>query len=190
MITTQNSLQNMPSYNASMIVLQRSELFYFFPLDLVTLLPFLNFGKTIDALRLLARLFSTFLLEDIRLEIVFESPSSISISVVIILNCVRAGWSRRKPTVCFLAARRGDGTAVCCRTCVLLDIMISNFQFHIIPFIPSMVTSSFFLGCWASSSSFADRRCVRASSTGPKTRLFSATLFAFLVLARAPFAMV
>jgi hypothetical protein len=31
---------------------------YFLPFALVTLLPFLNFGNTIDALRLLLRLFS------------------------------------------------------------------------------------------------------------------------------------
>lgn len=53
-----------------------------------------------------------------------------------------------------------------------------------------MAISSLFLGCCASSRSFAESRCVRASSTGPKTLLFKAALLAFLVLARAPFAMV
>jgi hypothetical protein len=53
----------------------------------------------------------------------------------------------------------------------------------------SIITSSLFLGCCASSRSFAESRCVRASSTGPKTLLFRAALLAFLVLARAPFAM-
>lgn len=60
-------------------------------------------------------------------------------------------------------------------------------------FIPSWIsigTSSFFLGCAASSRSFAESLSVRAVSTGPKTRLFNLALFAFLVLARAPFAMV
>jgi hypothetical protein len=51
-----------------------------------------------------------------------------------------------------------------------------------------MTTSSLFFGCEASSRSFAESRSVRAVSTGPKTRLFSFALFAFLVLDRAPFA--
>ena len=53
----------------------------------------------------------------------------------------------------------------------------------------SIIISSLFLGCCASSRSFAESRCVRASSTGPKTLLFRVALLAFLVLARAPFAM-
>jgi hypothetical protein len=45
-------------------------------------------------------------------------------------------------------------------------------------------------GCEASSRSFAESLAVRALSTGSKTLLFSFELFAFLVLALAPFAMI
>jgi hypothetical protein len=45
-------------------------------------------------------------------------------------------------------------------------------------------------GCEASSKSFAESLAVRALSTGPKILLLSFELFAFFVLALAPFAMV
>jgi hypothetical protein len=44
-------------------------------------------------------------------------------------------------------------------------------------------------GCEASSRSFAESLAVRALSTGSKTLLLSFELFAFFVLALAPFAM-
>jgi hypothetical protein len=56
----------------------------------------------------------------------------------------------------------------------------------------SMLTSAFSaragFGCDASSRSFADNLAVLSFSTGPKTPAFNLALFAFFVLARAPFA--
>jgi hypothetical protein len=92
-------------------------------------------------------------------------------------------------TLTLLAPRSGNGSACCCGTCRSLDLVPSNRLCDLLSK-TSIVTSSVFLGCRANSSSFVERRCVRASSTGPKTRLFRAALLAFLVLARAPFAMV
>jgi hypothetical protein len=66
-------------------------LLYFFPFDLVNLLPFLNFGKTIEALRLLD-LFSILALpEDFGLEVAFEATPSTSISIIVTLEYVQAG---------------------------------------------------------------------------------------------------
>lgn len=79
--------------------------------------------------------------------------------------------------------------------------IISHFFSHFLlqdgtPSPPSIATSSFLavlgvgLGCEANSRSFAESRAVRSVSTGPKTRLFNFELFAFMVLALDPFAIV
>lgn len=57
---------------------------YFFPVDLVTLLPFLNFGNTIDALRLL-RFFSILPFPDLGLEEVLAANWSTSMSNILSL---------------------------------------------------------------------------------------------------------
>jgi hypothetical protein len=68
---------------------------------------------------------------------------------------------------------------------------VSRFDLKDLLSSTSINTSSFFgLGCDANSKSFAESLSVLAVSTGPKTRLFNLALFAFFVLARAPFAIV
>ena len=166
---------------------------YFFPFALVTLLPPLNFGNTIDALRLLLRLFSMRALPaDGRLGAALEEFWSTSMPAVVMLEGGRELAERDRGDLPSVPLLTTAGMAVAVLSTVApisCQIRHLRTRLHNILSGASMTTSSLFLGCCASSSSFADSRCVRASSTGPNTRLLSATLFAFLVLARAPFAM-